>query len=236
MHTRARRLHGPPHARRDSTVPETTGLVLPMDWRHDASEWLMDALLFRGQLKMMRRTALDFAAVQPGETALDVGCGSGTLALLAQSRVGAMGRVYGIDPGPGQIAIARAKALRRGLPATFDVGVIERLAFPDQTFDVVFSTLMMHHLPTPLKRAGLAEIARVLKPGGRLVIADFARKQDRRGRARRFHAGGSDIQSLTALLEEAGFTRIETRTLSPRAFSMFPGVSFALAQRPRQEV
>ena len=76
--------------------------------------------------------------------------------------------------------------------------MIEQLPFPDQTFDVVLSTLMMHHLPASLKRQGLAEIARVLKPGGRLVIADFKRKQERTGQAARFHAGGSGLEDLAA--------------------------------------
>jgi len=89
------------------------------------------------------------------------------------------------------------------MPIEFQIGVIEQLSFPDQTFDVVLSTLMMHHLPTSLKHQGLAEIARVLKPGGRLVIADFTRKQDRQGWAARFHAGGSSIHDLVALVSDA---------------------------------
>jgi len=58
--------------------------------------------------------------------------------------------------------------------------VIEQLAFPDHAFDVVLSTLVMHHLPDDLKRLGLAELVRVLKPGGRLVIIDFKRAQGSR--------------------------------------------------------
>ncbi len=79
---------------------------------------------------------------------LDVGCGTGTLALEAQKHVGAMGHVAGIDPGIQQIARARSKAARCHVPTDFQVGVIEHLPFPDQTFDVVLSTLMMHHFVT----------------------------------------------------------------------------------------
>jgi ubiquinone/menaquinone biosynthesis C-methylase UbiE len=122
---------------------------------------------------------------------LDVGCGTGTLAIEVQQHIGNAGRVVGIDPSSEQIARARSKAARRQMQIEFQVGVIEQLAFPDQTFDVVLSTLMMHHLSASLKRQGLAEIARVLKPGGRLVIADFKHKRERAGRAARFHAGGS---------------------------------------------
>ena len=71
------------------------------------------------------------------------------------------------------IARANRKAVRRDLAIKFQIGVIEQLSFPDQSFDVVLSTFMMHHLPDDLKRRGLAEIARVLKPGGRLLVLDM---------------------------------------------------------------
>jgi ubiquinone/menaquinone biosynthesis C-methylase UbiE len=109
--------------------------------------------------------------------------------------------------------------------------VIESLPFSDQTFDVAFSTLMMHHLPAPLKRQGLAEIARVLKPGDRLVIGDFVRKQDRTGRAARFHAGGSSAVELASLLADAGFVDITTEALPPKRFSTFPGAGFVMASK-----
>src|SRR5205807_10521665 len=146
-----------------------------------------------------------------------------------QSRVGRAGRVAGVDPSPQQIARARSKAARRNVSIEFQFGVIEQLAFPDQTFDVVLSTLMMHHLPTNLKRQGLAEIARVLKPGGRLVIADFKRKQERQGQAVRFHAGGSSMQDLAAIVSDAGFSEVETEEMRPPRFSAFPGAGFVRA-------
>jgi SAM-dependent methyltransferase len=76
-------------------------------------------------------------------------------------------------------------------------------------------------VPAPLKRQGLAEIARVLKPGGRLVIADFTRKQDRAGQAARFHAGRSSIHDLASLIRAAGFERVETEEMRPPRFSAF---------------
>jgi ubiquinone/menaquinone biosynthesis C-methylase UbiE len=139
--------------------------------------------------------------------------------------------VVGIDPSSEQIARARAKAARRNVPVEFEVGVIEQLAFPDQTFDVVLSTLMMHHLPASLKRQGLVEIARVLKPGGRLVIADFTRKQERTGQAARFHAGGSGLHELAALVADAGFVDVETEQMAPPRFSVFPGAGFVRATK-----
>jgi ubiquinone/menaquinone biosynthesis C-methylase UbiE len=189
-------------------------------WRYDLLVWGAD-LLLRGSLWRLRRQALDLAQLQPGETVLDVGCGTGTLALMAQARVGAIGRVAGIDPGPRQIARARAKAARHRLPIAFHEGVIEQLPFPDRSFDVVLSTLMMHHLPDDLKRRGLAEVARVLTPGGRLVIVDFKHGAERQGQPVRLGAGAMGVEDLPALLAEAGFARIESGALRfPRLFGL----------------
>lgn len=209
----------------------TKGLILTGGWRYDLHGWFIDTFWFRGQGRQLRQRIATVARLRPGETVLDVGCGTGTLALEVAQRVGRAGRVVGIDPGTQQIARARAKAARRHLPIEFQVGVIEQLAFPDQTFDVVFSTLMMHHVPAPLKRQGLAEIARVLKPDGRLVIADFTRKQDRAGMAARFHAGGSSLHELAALVQDAGFSQVETEELRPPRFSPFPGTGLVRAHK-----
>jgi ubiquinone/menaquinone biosynthesis C-methylase UbiE len=232
MHAIMRRLHDRSGGEPEQTVArETKGLVLDQGWRYDAMIGFFDTLMFRGALRALRQKSIDLARLQLGERALDVGCGTGTLALEIQRRVGPTGHVAGIDPGPAQIARARAKAAQSRLPVAFQPGVIERLPFDDQTFDVVFATLMMHHLPAPLKRQGLAEIARVLKPGGRLVIADFPRKQDRKGRAARLHAGGSDIHALATLVNNAGFSAVEIEEMAPPRFSAFPGAGFVTARR-----
>jgi ubiquinone/menaquinone biosynthesis C-methylase UbiE len=195
---------------REASSKKTKGLVLDMGWRYDLFEWFFDNFLFHGKLRELRQRTADLARIQPGEKVLDVGCGTGTLAIQVQPRVGSTGRVYGVDPGVQQIARARSKAARRNLPIEFQVGVIEHLNFPDQTFDVVLSTIMLHHLSDDLKRQGLAEIARVLKTGGRLVIADFKRPEERPAQPVRFGAGGSRIQDLVALVKDAGFQHVET--------------------------
>lgn len=228
MHSFTHHRHG---TAGNTSDPETRGLILNGGWRYDLHGWFNDTFLFGGQMRAMRRRTVDLARVQPGEQVLDVGCGTGTLALEIARRVGSEGHVTGIDPGAEQIARARAKARRARLPIEFQIGVIEHLPLPDRTFDVALSTIMMHHLPQSLKRQGLAEIARVLKPGGRLVIADFTRKQERMGRAARFHAGGSSIHDLVALVTDAGFERVETQEIQAPRSSSFPGVGFLCAYK-----
>jgi ubiquinone/menaquinone biosynthesis C-methylase UbiE len=215
----------------EASAKATKGLILKGGWRYDLHGWFIDTCLFRGKARELRQRTAALARLQVGEQVLDVGCGTGTLAIEVQRRVGSAGRVFGIDPGNEQIARARAKAARRHMPIEFQIGVIEQLAFPDQTFDVVLSTLMMHHLPASLKRQGLAEIARVLKVGGRLVIADFKRKQERAGQAAHFHAGGSGLHELAALVSDAGFSQVEIEEMRPARFSAFPGAGFVRAYK-----
>lgn len=229
MRSFARRLHGDP-GQSTSTAPQTTkGLVMDGGWRYDVMAWFFDTIWFRGQWKALRQLTLTLAQLQPGQAVLDVGCGTGTLALEAARRVGQSGQVVGIDPSAVQIVRAQAKAARTQLSAVFQTGVIEHVPFPDQTFDTVLSTLMMHHLPKPLKQQGLTEIARVLKPSGRIVIADFVRRQDRIGQATRFHAGGSSLSELITLVTDAGFLHPETIELRPVRLSAFPGAAILMA-------
>lgn len=233
LHAFARRLHGHPEQAAAMTpqAKTTKGLIIDGGWRYDVMAWFFDTILFRGQWRTLRQRTIALARLQPGETVLDVGCGTGTLALEVARCVGQAGRVVGIDPSAVQIARAQAKVARTGLPVDFQTAAIEHLPFADQTVDVVVSTLMMHHLPAPLKRQGLAEVARVLKPGGRLVIADFVRKQDRVGRAMRFHAGGSSLPDLVTLVTDVGFSQVTTVNLPPARFSAFPGAGFVVAYR-----
>src|SRR5258708_31032459 len=214
-----------------ASATETKGLVMGGGWRHDLMAWFIDTFMFRGQWRKLRQRTAVLARIQPGEQVLDVGCGTGTLAMEVARRVGRAGRVAGVDPGTEQIARARAKAARRHLPVEFQIWVIEQLAFPDRSFDVVLSTLMIHHVPAPLKRQGLAEIARVLKPGGRLALAEFTHKEERVGQAARFHAGGSPIKDLAAMLKDAGFDRLEMEEVRSPRFSAFPGAGFVWAHK-----
>jgi ubiquinone/menaquinone biosynthesis C-methylase UbiE len=100
-------------------------------------------------IRQLRQKALDRAHLSSGQSLLDVGCGTGSLAIEAAARVGSTGWVAGIDPAPRQIARAQAKARRSGLDIyRVSLRVSEHLPFPDGSFDAITSTLMMHHLPT----------------------------------------------------------------------------------------
>jgi len=168
-----------------------------------------------GHVRRLRTLTVDHSLLKPGECALDVGCGTGGVTIPAKLRVGENGSVAGIDPAPEMIAVARRKAKRAGIEIDFRVGVIESLPFPDEMFDVVTSSLMMHHLPEHLQVKGLAEITRVLKPGGRLLITDMMRPSPsflKRFFSLALHHGHGvrfGIEDLPELLKEAGFDEIK---------------------------
>jgi ubiquinone/menaquinone biosynthesis C-methylase UbiE len=128
---------------------------------------------FLGKEARFREWTVDTANITNGHSVLDVGCGTGNLTMAAKTRAGVEGDVHGIDGAPEMIRAAERKAADRQLDISFRVGLIEDIPFPDGEFDVVLSSLMLHHLPKDLKRQGVAEISRVLKPGGRFVAVDL---------------------------------------------------------------
>lgn len=158
------------NSRQKEVPPQTRGAVLK--WQapfYDAECALV------GLRKGFRRATLRHARLNTGEQILDIGCGTGVLTQLAAEAVGSSGEAVGIDPSVPMITLARKNAVRAKSRATFKPGIIEQLSFANKRFDVVLSSLMLHHLPPELKREGLSEVYRVLKPGGRLLAVDFDR-------------------------------------------------------------
>jgi ubiquinone/menaquinone biosynthesis C-methylase UbiE len=178
---------------------------------------LVVTLLTLGRSRVMRQRTVDLADLRPGETVLEIGCGTGAVARAARARVGPAGQVFAIDPSGEMIAVARRKAARARLQIDFRVAGIEALPFPDASVDVVLSSLMMHHLPADLKRTGLSEVRRVLKPGGRLVIVDFGKRQGLLSHlvlsAIVHHPSEHTVEELVPVLDTAGFNDFRTGEL-----------------------
>jgi ubiquinone/menaquinone biosynthesis C-methylase UbiE/uncharacterized membrane protein YraQ (UPF0718 family) len=120
---------------------------------------------------------LNQAKPSDGQRILDVGCGTGTLTLLVKERA-AEAEVVGLDADPEILERARIKARKAGLEVRFDRALATELPYEDASFDLVLSTLFFHHLTGVDKRRTAAEIARVLKPGGELHVADMGGPAD----------------------------------------------------------
>jgi demethylmenaquinone methyltransferase/2-methoxy-6-polyprenyl-1,4-benzoquinol methylase/phosphoethanolamine N-methyltransferase len=181
-------------------------------------------LLALGTEKRLREVTIAQAQIQPGDDVLDVGCGTGNLTLLAKKAAGPTGAVFGIDAAPEMIEVAASKARKAGVNANFSHGVVEKLEFQDERFDLILSSLMVHHLPgDDLKSKAFGEMYRVLKPGANLLIIDFAPPKSRfiRWLLQPVLKGmlAYDIRSNIPLLEEVGFTRIESGSTGHRLAS-----------------
>lgn len=122
--------------------------------------------------RRIKRRVVEAARLAPDGRLLDIGCGTGTLALIAK-RAHPAASIVGLDGDPAILTLARRKAAAAGLAVQFDEGMAYALPYADASFDAAASTLMMHHLTPSQRERALQELCRVLRPGGRLVIADF---------------------------------------------------------------
>ncbi len=111
--------------------------------------------------------------IPPRARVLDAGCGTGRLTRAVKAGQ-PTAEVIGLDADPRILSIARQKAAQDELDVKFFEGSIESMPFPDGSFDLVFSVLVLHHLPEEIKAKGCREMFRVLRHGGRAIIADFA--------------------------------------------------------------
>jgi ubiquinone/menaquinone biosynthesis C-methylase UbiE len=156
---------------RKTTNLETKGITMGYmppalyDWVIHLATW--------GRESTYRREFVDLAHIQPGDRVLDIGCGTGTCALLAADDVGASGSVLGVDATPNLLNRARKKAASQG-NVRFDEGLAESIPAADNSVDIIRCTLVMHHLPDDaLQIRALAEMNRILKPDGKLLIVDL---------------------------------------------------------------
>jgi len=186
----------------------TSGLVLHKAALYDLTLWLLSL----GRESVFRERVLRLARLSSGEQVLDVGCGTGTLAIAAKRQVGPTGTVYGVDASPEMLARASKKASKAGVEIVLKNALVEALPFPDGHFDVVLSTVMLHHLPGKLRRQCAVEIRRVLKPGGRVLAVDFGTSpSQRKGIVTHFHRHGHiSLAEILALFNEAGLKIVES--------------------------
>lgn len=113
----------------------------------------------------------------PGQTILDLGCGTGTLTLMLKKAYPQV-KVTGLDIDPNILQIAAKKATKLEMDIVFDQGKSFELPYPDHSFDRVVTSLMFHHLTQENKLRTLNEIFRVLKPKGEVHIADWGKAQN----------------------------------------------------------
>ena len=190
---------------------------------------LLAFALTLGRERALRERIVDLARLAPGEVVLDVGCGTGSLAIAAKRRVGDTGEVHGIDAAPEMIAQATRKAAKAELSIAFQPGRAEALPFPDAHFDVVCSTLMLHHLPALVRQSLGEEIQRVLKPGGRVIAVDFEPpKKKKGGLISRLHRHGHvPLAAIIELLQRTGHWVVESGSVG------ISDLQFAIARRPQ---
>ena len=158
---------------------------------------------------------LAIAGIQPGETVLDLGSGAGFDCLLAARELAGTGRVIGVDMTPAMVAKARAIAARNGLAnVEYRLGEIEALPVADASVDLIISNCVINL--SPEKSRVLREAFRVLKPGGRLAIADVLATKpvppELRTKLTAIGAcvgGAAQVDELRTMLATAGFARTE---------------------------
>jgi ubiquinone/menaquinone biosynthesis C-methylase UbiE len=205
-------------------APGTVGLVLHSAAWYDLLVWLLTL----GRERAFREKMLRLARLQPGESVLDVGCGTGTLAIATKRHVGPTGMVYGIDPSREMIARADKKARKAGVEVVFKNGIAQALPFPDAQFDAALSTVMLHHLPRQGRQQCVCEMRRVLKPGGRVLTVDFsASARERTGLFAHLHRHGHvNLPDMIALVAKAGLNVVESGAVGIR------DLQFVLATAP----
>jgi ubiquinone/menaquinone biosynthesis C-methylase UbiE len=199
-----------------------TGIVIHDPDRYDLTVWLATF----GREKALRAKLLRLARLLPGETMLDVGCGTGTLAVAAARRAGRAGQVTAVDVSPEMLARARRKADKARVRIDFREAPAQALPFQDSRFDLVTSTVMLHHVPAEARPGVVREMARVARPQGRVFIADFARSGGKQHGLIRHRHGATRPDAVLDLLAGAGLRVIDHGAVGLR------DMQYALAERP----
>ncbi len=166
-----------------------------------------------GRERALREMTIGLAQVKPGDCVLEVGCGTGTLTLAAKRHAGPSGKVFGIDVIPKMIELSQRKAAQANEDITFQWGGIDNIPFPANQFDVVMCSFMIFHMSETTRHKGIAEIYRVLKPLGRVLVLDMALPPQPLPRViAKMLMGGMlehELQELLPLMKASGFSNLE---------------------------
>jgi ubiquinone/menaquinone biosynthesis C-methylase UbiE len=200
--------------------------LLPL---YDPFLWLLGA-------DKAKQPLIEQAEIKGGLRVLDIGCGTGTMAILIK-RMHPNAEVVGIDPDPSALSVAERKAKRARLSIDFDRGFADHMPYADASFDRVFSSFMFHHLAADEKTATLNEIRRVLKPGGSLHLLDFIREHSVHSGTKQhgqlIHRHGPVAERIegrmTSLMGEAGLV---DATELKRAKNFFGPIAYYRANNP----
>ncbi|GAB0103033.1 hypothetical protein JMUB6875_20050 [Nocardia sp. JMUB6875] len=158
---------------RTASQPDAGAGLRPDRFDRDGQDQLVDVNDLQAALPGIRRLrawAHDALATRPGESAVDIGSGTGSEVLTFADRVGPTGTALGVEPDPDLLLAAERRAAQAGSSATFVSGDAYGLPVGSESFDVALCERVFQHLTAPARAAG--EIARVLRPGGRVVVMD----------------------------------------------------------------
>lgn len=178
------------------------------------------------------------ADLRPGHRVLDVGCGTATLTVEIK-RSQPKTEVVGLDGDPEVLRRAADKIAAAGVIVSLAQGLSDQLPYPDASFDRVFTSLLLHHLTTDTKIRTLAEIRRVLRPGGQVHVADWGRAQDPVMRGAfllvqlldGFATTTDNVQGrVPAMLRDAGLVEVRE---TERLRTMFGTLSLYRGERPQ---
>lgn len=217
------RIHGKP-----ATATQTAGNIPAIVVRYYDTLW---RVLTLGRTERVHGATLDLVGFRPNQALLDIGCGTGELILLADKRSLGSSRLVGLDVEPGMLAQARKKARAANSSAEFTKAGMEDIPYPDDSFDMVTSSLMLHHVPKDVHAQGFGEVLRVLRPGGKFIVADV--NIAHRSIVATLHWGRQKLaenplqQTLSKQLQEVGFNIIEQGRHGYKA------LSYVIAEKPR---
>jgi SAM-dependent methyltransferase len=216
-------------------VPERT--YLPA-LRFPALTRLFDPLVrYVMREERFKRALIEQAAPKPGQRILDLGCGTGTLALMVKAAE-PRAEVVGLDADPEILELARAKSVKRGVVIELDRALSTELPYEDRSVDTVLSTLFFHHLGGADKRRTAAEISRVLRAGGELHVVDYGRPSDPLMRAaittvRVFDGFENTRDNVAGVLPEIfGEAGLEEASEGRRFRTVFGSLSLFRARKP----